>query len=144
MTTRPKRTKPDANQPAEHAKLTDCGCVCINVHDLPGNETSNPLDAFVMSPGGMWVQVEWKTRAGAKFTPNEKEYFKSLGIWDHVQLWLDPVALWRQTGLPVVVAWKAEQVVELLEAMEANAKAEARARRLMRNYADSAAFKRGV
>lgn len=117
MTTRPKRTRPDANQSAERKKLIGWGYTCVDTHNLPGNETGNPLDEFVMSPGGTWLQVEWKTHAGAKFTDNEREYFKHLGIWDIVELWLEPALQWRQHGVPVVVAWTAEQVREVFVMM---------------------------
>jgi len=116
---RPKRTLPDANQKAEHAKLTGWGCVCYDVHNLPGNEASNPLDAFIFSPDKLrWLQVEWKVAPGAPFRPSQEAYFKSLGIWDLVLLWLDPVVLYEKTGIPVVVAWKAEQVMDVFSAME--------------------------
>ena len=117
--TRPKHTRPDANQPAERAKLREWGYVCVDVHNLAGNETDNPLDEFVMSPAGTWVQVEWKTGPSAPFTDNEVAYFKHVGVWDAAEARiLEPLAQWRQHGQAVVVAWEAEQVRDVLAAMD--------------------------
>lgn len=137
MKPRPRRTLPDANQKAEHAKLTGWGCVCYDVHNLPGNEVSNPLDAFILSPCKRFLlQVEWKVAPGAPFTDNEEAYFKSLGIWDLVQLWLDPVVLYEKTGIPVVVAWKAKQVMDVFSAMEERVLAADKFKRLAAAQAD--------
>jgi hypothetical protein len=121
--TRPTRTKPDANQLAERARLVKLGYTCIDVHDLPGKTFvagENALDEFVKHPGlQVWVQVEWKTPEGRKlFTHNETVYFKSQGVWDAVESGLlEPAAQWRQHGVPVVVAWEARQIVELFAEM---------------------------
>ena len=120
---RPRHTKPDENQPAERAKLIADGYTCNDVHDLPGKTFSpgeNPLDEFVKHPTlQVWVQVEWKTPDARKlFTHNETVYFKAEGVWDAVESgMLEPAAQWRQHGIPVVVAWTAEQIVELFAAM---------------------------
>ncbi len=123
MTQRPRRTVPDRNQAAEHAKLRGWGCLCIDVHDLPGNETANSLDAFVLSPcGRYWLQVEWKVGPSASFTDNEVAYFKHLGIWDSVETRiLEPLAQIRQHGKPIIVAWEAMQIMDVFGSMRVNA-----------------------
>ena len=136
-TPRPKRTRPDANQKAEHAKLTGWGCVCYDMHNLPGDPKANPLDAFIFSPDKLrWLQVEWKVAPGSKFRPSQEAYFKSLGIWDLVQLWLEPVVLYEKTGIPVVVAWKAEQVMDVFSVMEDYRLEAERLKRLVAAYVD--------
>lgn len=118
---RPKHTPPDENQNVENDKLREAGCLCIVVSNLPGRRHrgpahENPLDTFVLSPDrSCWLQVEWKIEPGSPFTDNEKEYFKYLGIRDYVELGLEPLAQWRQTGIPVIVAWRAEQVLDVFE-----------------------------
>ena len=122
--TRPRHTSPDDNQNAENAKLRESGCVCIVVSDLPGRRhngpaSENPLDTFVLGPDHLaWLQVEWKAGPGESFTPNEREYFQRLWIWDYIESGLlKPLAQWQQTGVPVVVAWRAEQVLEVFREM---------------------------
>lgn len=125
---RPRRTPPDANQNAENDKLRAAGCTCVVTSDLPGRRHrgpahENPLDTFVMDPDGQaWLQIEWKTGPKELFTPNEQEYFEYQGIWDYVSSGvLEPLAQWRQTGRPIVVAWKAEQVLKVFAAMKRDA-----------------------
>lgn len=124
---RPRHTKSDDSQPGARADLIDLSYTCIDVHDLPGKSAvpgENPLDEFVKHPTlQVWVQVEWKTFDGRKlFTPNEQRYFESQGIWEFVcSGMLEPLAQWRQHGVPIVVAWEARQIVELFDGMARHA-----------------------
>lgn len=135
--TRPRRTLPDRNQAAEHAKLRRWGCAVIEVHNLPGDPKSNPLDAFVLSPcKRYWLQVEWKVGPSAPFRPSQIEYFKSQGIWDSVETRvLEPLAQIRQHGVMIVVAWEAMQIMDVFGSMRVGAN---RAQQRANAYADGA------
>ena len=144
--TRPRHTPPDENQNAENAKLREAGCVCVVTSDLPGRRhkgpaSENPLDTFVLSPDrSAWLQVEWKAGPCETFTDNEQEFFMALGMWDYVEMGLFPLAQWQQTGIPVVVAWRAEQVLEVFREMGQRAN---RDRQRLNSAADSRRAKTG-
>lgn len=140
MTRRPRHTPPDENQNRENDKLRAAGCICIVTSDLPGRRHKgkcheNPLDTFVLGPDRQcWLQVEWKAGPKALFTPNEQQYFEHLGIWDAIGARvLEPLAQWRQHGRAIVVAWEAEQVLEVFAEMKRNAN---RSRMLANSYAE--------
>jgi hypothetical protein len=79
--TRPKHTKPDANQNAITRDLQKMGFEVIPVHNLGGDA----LDLFVLGYQRQrrrweWLQVEVKTETTSRFTKGEKEYFTAHGI----------------------------------------------------------------
>lgn len=101
---RPKRTLKDENHRPIVKALRAAGYVVIDVADLPGHPTHNPLDIFVMRtdvaapivvaltaagvirwldehPRCALVQVEIKVHAGSTFTDNETTYLKARGLW---------------------------------------------------------------
>jgi len=113
---RPKRPRPDENEPEVIAELRQSGFVVIRTSPLPGNEDHNPLDFFVGKPseGWPWLQVELKTDLYASFTPNEEMYLKNTGVWP------TPFNLtWR---IPIVAATSARQVIEALEKLKSHQK----------------------
>jgi hypothetical protein len=101
VTPRPKRTRKDDNHAEIVQDLRDDGFVVVDVADLPGDPTNNPLDVFVRAaedapvivalsaegvrrwfeehPGAGWVQVEIKTSVDAPFTDAEEEYLRRCG-----------------------------------------------------------------
>ena len=105
MTPRPKHTGKDKNHAPIRNELRGDALIVIDVADLPGDPEHNPLDQFVLDPaqspipvivacsadgirrwfaehpGQALVQVEIKPHAGARFTEDEKTYFRSLGLW---------------------------------------------------------------
>ena len=106
MTPRPKHTQKDENHLEVVRELREAGYIVVDVADLPGHSGHNPLDLLVLDPttrmplpvivacsaDGVrrwlaehpWqplVQVEIKPHAGARFTEDEKTYFRSLGLW---------------------------------------------------------------
>lgn len=114
--TRPKRTKPDSNQPQIIANLREVGCRVINVSSLPSYQIDiaetiqvrhsehieDPLDLFVLSPCWMHiVQAEVKTDLDAPFTPGQQAYFRSLDEWPPE----------NPRGKPVIVAYHAGSVL---------------------------------
>lgn len=109
MTPRPKRPKPDENEPEVVAELKEAGFTVIRTSPLPGDERYNPLDLFVGKPeaGWPWIQVEIKVDVFAQFTTNEIEYLKCVGVWP------TPFNLtWR---IPIISATSASEIVDALE-----------------------------
>ena len=114
--TRPKRTKPDANQAQIVADLRAVGCRVDILSSLPGHQISeydaiqvrpgehieDALDLLVMSPCLMHlVKVEIKTDWGASFRPGQQAYFRSLDEWPPE----------NPRGKPAIVAYSAGDVL---------------------------------
>lgn len=112
MATRPKRPRPDANEPQVVAELRESGFVVIRTSPLPGESEHNPLDLFVGRPadGWPWIQVELKPDVFEEFTTNEIAYLKHVGVWP------TPFGLtWR---IPVIAETTAEGIIRALEKLK--------------------------